>query len=108
MDVVGVMAAYLLFQSLRYLRSSPLFADGKIHHAGPSVRTVLDLSLAEIVGSNSARCIDVCCECCQAEVCRSYTSDLPQPAEASVATFADVTAIMEVEDSFKEATGKLQ
>ena len=37
-----------------------------------------------------------------------YTSDLPQPGEATVATFAEDTAIMAVGDSFQEATEKLQ
>ena len=37
-----------------------------------------------------------------------YTNDLPQPEEATVATFADDTTIMAVEDSIKEATVKLQ
>jgi len=72
------------------------------------------LKLAEILGSNSEWGIDVCCECCVLSgrglplLYLLYTIDLPQPAEASVATFADDTAIMEVEDSFEEATGKLQ
>jgi hypothetical protein len=37
-----------------------------------------------------------------------YTSDLPQPEEVTVATFADDTAIMAVDDSIEEATEKLQ
>jgi hypothetical protein len=37
-----------------------------------------------------------------------YTSDVPQPEEASVSTFADDIAIMAVRDSYEEATEKLQ
>jgi hypothetical protein len=37
-----------------------------------------------------------------------YTSDLPQPEEATVASFADLTAIMAVDGSIEEATEKLQ
>ena len=37
-----------------------------------------------------------------------YTSDLPQLGEATVATFADDTAIMAVGDGVEEATEKLQ
>ena len=37
-----------------------------------------------------------------------YTTDLPQPAETTVATFADDTAIMAVGGDVEEATDKLQ
>ena len=37
-----------------------------------------------------------------------YTSDLPQPEESTVTSFADDTAIMAVGDSVEEATEKLQ
>ena len=37
-----------------------------------------------------------------------YTSDLPQPAETTVATYADDTAIMAVGGDVEEATDKLQ
>jgi len=37
-----------------------------------------------------------------------YTSDLPQPAETNVATFADDTAVMAVGGDVEEVTDKLQ
>jgi hypothetical protein len=37
-----------------------------------------------------------------------YMNDLPQPEEATVASFADDTAIVAVGDSVEEATEKLQ
>ena len=66
------------------------------------------------MGSNPIGGIDVCCECCVWSgrglpvLYLLYTSDIPQPEEASVATFADDTAIMAVGDSFEKATEKLQ
>ena len=66
------------------------------------------------MGSNPTGVIDVSCECCVLSgrgpsiLYLLYTSDLPQPEEAIVATFADDIAVMTVGDSFEEATEKLR